>query len=76
MGFITIQAEFHQMVAVLGRIADALDRAYPPAMMPDMRKPAGIEALGKLDLRKKWQKEREASLKEAPEMPDASEPNS
>jgi len=41
MPLIQINAEFSRLVAVLGRIADALDRAYPPRRKPLSEEPSG-----------------------------------
>jgi hypothetical protein len=54
-----INADFKSLVSVLSRIADALDRAYPPATIPLTGKAAGPENLTVFDIEAAWQAEQE-----------------
>lgn len=45
MAFINIQANFSMLVSILGRIADALERAVPIPTLRDDRKKRGPEAI-------------------------------
>ncbi len=67
MGLINISADFHQIVSLLTRIADALERAYPPAMLPSEEKPRGIESLSRQTPAQRARREQERKEKERQE---------
>lgn len=70
MALIELSVEFKQVIAVLSRIADALDRAYPPIqIIPD--KVRGKESIGRHDARYHWQQEQDRKKKvPSPEAPE------
>ena len=67
MSLVNLTADFGQVVAELRRIADALDRAYPPAMLPADEKPRGIESLSKLTNADRAKRERDRKERERQE---------
>ena len=63
MSIVEINADFKSLVSVLQRIAEALDRAYPPPMPVLTRKPAGVENLTIFDAEAAWEAEQEEERK-------------
>ena len=47
MSLITLNLNLDRSARALERIADCLERAFPPAMLPVDEKPRGIESLSK-----------------------------
>jgi hypothetical protein len=60
----TINADFGKLVAVLGRIADGLDRAYPKPKSAVSGKPAGPENLTEYDAEAEWRREQEEEARQ------------
>ena len=58
MALLEVKIELNRVVRALERIADVLERAYPPPQKIDS-KPAGVDNLTVFEPEEEWQREQE-----------------
>jgi hypothetical protein len=69
VAFLEIKADLGRVASALERIADALDRAFPPLRPVVESKPAPPENLFQFDPEAEWNKEEEEDRQREVELP-------